>query len=199
MGIAAGDYTHNGLIDLYNTTFSDDYKPLYRNDGDGNFTDISYQAGIAESTIPFLGWGTAFFDYDNDGWLDLLTVNGHVYPEVDKQNWGTTFAQRAFLFHNNKGKLELVPPVEGTGLAKVEVGRGLAYGDLFNDGRMDVVINNLDSPPSLFRNVTKESNHWIAFKLIGAPALARASLARPATPSAPRSTSRRTASASART
>ena len=169
MGIAAGDYTHNGLVDLYNTTFSDDYKPLYRNDGDGNFTDISYQAGIAEPTIPFLSWGTSFFDYDNDGWLDLLTVNGHVYPEVDKQNWGTTFAQRAFLLRNNKGKFEFVPPVEGTGLAKVAVARGLAYGDLFNDGRVDVVINNLDSPPSLFRNVTKESNHWIAFKLVGGP------------------------------
>ncbi len=169
MGIAAGDYTHNGLIDLYNTTFSDDYKVLYRNDGDGNFTDISYQAGIAEPSIPFLSWGTSFFDYDNDGWLDLLTVNGHVYPEVDQQNWGTTFAQRPYLLHNNKGKFEFVPPVEGTGLAKVAVARGLAYGDLFNDGRVDVVINNLDSPPSLFRNVTRQSNHWIAFKLIGGP------------------------------
>jgi len=169
MGIAAGDYTHNGLIDLYNTTFSDDYKPLYRNDGDGNFTDISYQAGIAEPTIPFLSWGTSFFDYDNDGWLDLLTVNGHVYPEVDKQPWGTTFAQRAYLLHNNRGKFEFVPPVEGTGLAKVAVARGLAFGDLFNTGRVDVVINNLDSPPSLFRNVTKQSNHWIAFKLVGGP------------------------------
>ena len=145
MGIAAGDYTHNGLVDLYNTTFSDDYKPLYRNDGDANFTDVSYQSGIAEPTIPFLSWGTAFFDYDNDGWLDLLTVNGHVYPEVDQQSWGTTFAQRAFLLHNNKGKFDFVPAVEGTGLAKLAVARGLAYGDLFNDGRVDVVINNLDS------------------------------------------------------
>ena len=167
MGIAAGDYAHNGLIDLYNTTFSDDYKPLYRNDGDANFTDISYQAGIAEPTIPFLSWGTAFFDYDNDGWLDLLTVNGHVYPEVDQQSWGTTFAQRAFLMHNVKGKFEFVPPVEGTGLAKLAVARGLAYGDLFNDGRVDVVINNLDSAPSLFRNITDEHNHWIAFQLTG--------------------------------
>ncbi len=170
MGIAAGDFSHNGLIDLYNTTFSDDYKPLYRNDGDANFTDISYQAGIAEPTIPFLGWGTAFFDYDNDGWLDLLTVNGHVYPAVDKENWGTSFAQRAFLMRNNRGKFEFVPPVEGTGLAKVAVARGLAYGDLFNDGRVDVVINNMDSAPSLFRNVTEEHNHWIAFELTGGAA-----------------------------
>jgi hypothetical protein len=169
MGIAVGDYTHNSLADLYNTTFSDDYNPLYRNDGDANFTDVSYQAGIAEPTIPFLGWGTSFFDYDNDGWLDLLCVNGHVYPQVDKQNWGTSWAQRPLLFHNNAGKLQLVPAVEGTGLAEVNVSRGMAFGDLFNDGKVDVVINNLDSTPSLLRNVTKTSNHWIAFKLVGGP------------------------------
>ncbi len=169
MGIAVGDYTHNGLLDLYNTTFSDDYKPLYRNDGDGNFTDISYQAGIAEPTVPFLGWGTSFFDVDNDGWLDLFTVNGHVYRGVDGQNWGTTWAQRPLLFLNHKGKLTLAPAVEGTGLAKVATSRGMAFGDLFNDGKIDVVVNNMDSPPSLFRNVVDTTNHWIAFKLIGGP------------------------------
>src|SRR5882724_533162 len=173
MGIATGDYLHNGLIDIYHTTFSDDYNPLYRNDGDANFTEISYQAGIAEATIPFLGWGTAFFDYDNDGWLDLFLVNGHVYPSVDQQNWGTTWAQRALLFHNVQGKFRLVPPVEGTGLAKVAVARGMAYGDLFNDGKIDVVINNMDSSPSLFQNVTETSNHWIAFKLVGGPKIPR--------------------------
>src|SRR5579875_2794127 len=170
MGIAAGDLTHNGRIDLYNTTFSDDYKPLYRNDGDANFTDVAYQEGIAEVTIPFLGWGDAFFDYDNDGWLDLMFVNGHVYPQADKQNWGTTWAQRPLLFHNEGGKLKLMPAVEGTALAKVAPARGMAYGDLFNDGHMDVVVNNMDSPPSLFRNVVENGNHWIAFKLVGAPA-----------------------------
>ncbi len=169
MGIATGDITHNGLLDIYNTTFSDDYNPLYRNDGDANFTDIAYQEGIAEPTIPFLGWGTSFFDYDNDGWLDLFVVNGHVYPQVDKQNWGTTFAQRPLLFRNDKGKLKLVPAVEGSGLAKLATSRGMAYGDLFNDGHMDVVINNLDSTPSLFRNVVDNGNHWIAFQLVGAP------------------------------
>ncbi len=184
MGIAVGDYTHNGLLDLYNTTFSDDYNPLYRNDKDANFTDIAYETGIAEITIPFLGWGTSFFDYDNDGWLDLFVVNGHVYPAVDRQNWGTTWAQRPLLFHNQNGKLKLVPAVEGTGLAKVATARGMAYGDLFNEGRIDVVVNNMDAPPSLFRNVvgtpaastaqpagtpTPPSNHWIAFKLIGGP------------------------------
>jgi hypothetical protein len=83
MGIAVGDYRNNGLLDLYNTVFSDDYNPLYRNDGDANFTDVSYQLGIAEATIPFLGWGTGFLDYDNDGWKDIFAANGHVYPEVD--------------------------------------------------------------------------------------------------------------------
>ncbi len=170
MGIAAGDLMHRGTIDLYDTTFSDDYNPLYRNDGSGNFTDTAYQDRVAEPTIPFLGWGTAFFDYDNDGWLDLFMVNGHVYPQVDAQNWGTTWQQKPLLFHSEKGKLTLVPAVEGTGLAKLATSRGMAYGDLFNDGHIDVVVNNLDAPPSLFRNVVKNDNHWIAFKLVGTPA-----------------------------
>ena len=169
MGIAAGDLLHNGLIDVFNTTFSDDYKPLYRNDGGGNFTDVSYQFRIAEPTIPFLGWGTSFFDYDNDGWLDLMFVNGHVYPEVDRMDWGTSWKQRAVLFHNHEGKLDLVPAVEGSALAKLAVARGLAYGDLFNDGKIDAVINNLDGTPSLFRNVSGGANHWIGLKLVGGP------------------------------
>ena len=169
MGIATGDMLHNGLIDVFNTTFSDDYKPLYRNDGDGNFTDVSYQYKIAEPTVPFLGWGTSFFDYDNDGWLDLMFVNGHIFPQVDQQNWGTSLKQRAVLFHNNAGKLALMPAVEGSGLAKTAVARGMAYGDLFNDGKVSVVVNNLNSTPSLFRNVTESKNHWISLQLIGGP------------------------------
>ena len=169
MGIATGDLTHNGRIDIFNTTFSDDYKPLYRNDGDANFTDVSYQMGIAEPTVPFLGWGTSFFDYDNDGWLDLLEVDGHVYPQVDQQSWGTTWKQRPLLFHNVKGKLQIVPAVEGTGLAKLAVARGMAFGDLFNDGRIDAVINNLDGTPTLLRNVDANANHWIGLKLVGGP------------------------------
>ncbi len=167
MGIASGDAFHSGNVDLFNTTFSDDYKPFYRNDGDGNFTDISYQLGIAEPSIPFLGWGTAFFDYDNDGWLDLLEVNGHVYPEVDKAQWGTSFEQRPLLFHNVQGKFTIVAPVEGTSLAKIGAGRGMAYGDLFNDGKIDAVINNIDHTPSFLRNVTRDGNHWVELKLVG--------------------------------
>jgi hypothetical protein len=170
MGIAIGDYRNNGLLDLYNTVFSDDYNPLYRNEGDANFTDVSYRMGIAEVTIPFLGWGTGFLDYDNDGWKDLFVANGHVYPEVDNAGWGTSFAERPLLFHNLKGeKFEVIPPVKGTGLARLLKARGAAFGDLFNDGRIDVVINQLDEVPALLRNVCSEKNHWIGLKLIGGP------------------------------
>jgi enediyne biosynthesis protein E4 len=168
MGIAVGDYLNNGLLDLYNTVFSDDYNPLYRNQGGGNFTDVSYQTGIAEVTIPFLGWGTGFLDYDNDGWKDLLTANGHVYPGVDQSDWGTTFAERPLLFHNlRNGKFEAVPAVKGTGLAAVLTARGAAFGDLFNDGKIDVVINQLHNVPALLRNVNADKNHWVGLKLIG--------------------------------
>jgi hypothetical protein len=125
MGIAEGDLSHKGSVDLYISTFSDDYNPLYRNDGAGNFTDTTYQDGIAEPTIPFLGWGDGFFDYDNDGWLDIFVANGHVYPTVDSQSWGTTWAERPLLFHNKAGKLTLAPAVENTGLAKLASARGM--------------------------------------------------------------------------
>ena len=167
MGIASGDIFHNGKVDLFNTTFSDDYKPLYRNDGGANFTDISYQAGIAEPTVPFLGWGTAFLDYDNDGWLDLLEANGHVYPEVDHAQWGTSYKQRPLLFHSDAGKLKVVPAAEGSGLATLGVGRGIAIGDLFNDGKIDALINNMDGPPTLLRNVVSNRNHWVELRLVG--------------------------------
>ena len=170
MGVAVGDYQNNGLLDLYNTTFSDDYDVLYHNDGDANFTDISYQAGIAETTIPFLAWGDGFIDYDNDGWKDIFVANGHVYPSVDKNDWGTTFAERPLLFHNQMGKkFEPVPAVKGTGLAIVVPGRGAAFGDLFNDGKIDVVMNNMDSVPALLRNVNADQHHWVEMKLVGGP------------------------------
>jgi enediyne biosynthesis protein E4 len=168
MGIGYGDYQNNGLLDFYNTTFSDDYNPLYRNDGNANFTDVSYLMGIAEPTVPFLGWGTALMDYDNDGWKDIVMTNGHVYPAVDHANWGTSWAQRPLLFRNIEGKkFELMPAVEGTALAHLYVGRGLAVGDLFNDGKLDVVINVLDGHPALLRNVSSDTHHWIEFKLVG--------------------------------
>jgi hypothetical protein len=168
MGVAVGDYLNNGQLDLYNTVFSDDYNPLYRNDGGGNFTDVSYQAGIAEVTIPFLGWGTGFLDFDNDGWKDLFAANGHVYPDVDKSDWGTTFAQRPLLFRNRRnGKFDVVPAVKGTGLALLLTARGAAFGDLLNDGKIDVVINQLNKTPVLLRNVSSDQNHWVALNLVG--------------------------------
>jgi hypothetical protein len=169
MGIAAGDYENNGHLSLVNTTFSDDYNVLFQNDGKGFFTDVSYQAGIAESSIPFVSFADGFLDYDNDGWKDLLIINGHVYPEVDKHpEWGTSYAERPLLYHNLKnGKFDLVPAVEGTGLAVVSVGRGAAFGDIFNDGKIGVVINNMDGVPVLLRNVSADHHHWVELKLIG--------------------------------
>lgn len=170
MGIAAGDYLNNGRMDFAVTDFSDDYKVLYHNDGDGSFSDVSYEAGIAQPTIPFVGWGVGFIDYDNDGWLDLMMVNGHVYPEVDRHEWGTSFAERPLLFHSEQGKhFELVPAVEGSGLAVVTPGRGAAFGDLFNDGKIDVVLNPIDGPPVLLRNVNPDHHHWVELKLVGGP------------------------------
>jgi hypothetical protein len=170
MGISVGDYQNNGWLDIVATDFSDDYKVLFHNDGDANFTDISYHAGIAQEGIPFLGWAVGFMDYDNDGWKDIFMVNGHVYPQVDKYDWGTSFAERPLLFHNLNGqKFEYVPPVKGTGLADVIPGRGAAFGDLFNDGKIDVVISAIDNAPVLLRNVNPDTHHWVEMKLIGGP------------------------------
>ena len=172
MGIAAGDYENNGLIDFYITDFGDDYKVLFHNDGDTSFTDVSYKAGIAQTTIPFVGWGDGFLDYDNDGWLDLFEANGHVYPEVDQHDWGTTWAERPLLFHNvpdgpKDRRFEYIPAVKGTGLAEVIPARGAAFGDLFNDGKIDVIINPIDGPAVLLRNVNPDHHHWVELKLVG--------------------------------
>ena len=170
MGIAVGDYENNGMLDVFDTAFSDSYKPLYHNEGDANMTDVSYHMGLGEITVPFLSWGDAFLDYDNDGWKDLLMSDGHVYPQADKYNWGTSWKQRPMLFHNIQGKqFENVPAVEGTGLAVVIAGRGMAAGDLFNDGKLDAVINVMDGHPVLLRNVSPDKNHWIELKLVGGP------------------------------
>ena len=171
MGIAAGDYENNGHLSIVNTSFADDYDVLFQNDGTGYFTDVSYQAGLMVPTMPFVGFADGFLDYDNDGWKDLMIVDGHVYPEVDKHpEWGNSYAQRHLLFHNLKnGKFALVPAVEGTGLAVVSVGRGAAFGDIFNNGKMDVVINNMDGVPVLLRNVNADHHHWVELQLEGGP------------------------------
>jgi enediyne biosynthesis protein E4 len=168
MGIAVADYNRDGKVDFYITNFSDDYNTLYHNDGEANFTDVTSRAGVGNLTIPFLGWGTGFLDYDNDGLSDIFVANGHVYPGVDKQDWGTTWAQRPLLLRNLDGsKFQDVPAATGSGLADVLNARGAAFGDLFNDGHIDVVLNNIDSTPTLLRNVLKNSNHWLTLKLVG--------------------------------
>jgi len=170
MGIGAGDYDRDGKVDLFITTFSDDYKTLYHNDGEGNFTDVTFKAGVGSATIPFLSWGAGFLDFDNDGLLDIFIVNGHVYPIADKSDWGTTWAQRPLLFRNmDSKKFQEVPAATGSGLAAVVSGRGAAFGDLFNDGHINVVINNIDATPTLLRNVVQNTNHWLTLKLTGGP------------------------------
>jgi len=170
MGIAVGDYNRDGRVDFEITNFSDDYDTIYRNDGEASFSDVTVHAGVGTLTIPFLGWGTGFLDYDNDGRLDIFVANGHVYPQVDEMDWGTTYRQRPLLFRNVNGdKFEEVPAASGSGLAVIVPARGAAFGDLFNDGHIDVVLNNMDSQPTLLRNVVKNSNHWVTFKLIGGP------------------------------
>jgi enediyne biosynthesis protein E4 len=181
MGLAVGDYDNDGRVDFYVTNFSDDSNTLRRNDGEGTFTDVTFPAGHGEPTIPFLGWGASFLDFDNDGWKDILVANGHVYPAVDNYQWGTTWAQQPLLFRNvqnpraAKGDsrerfFERVGAAPGTALASAYPARGLAVADFDADGRPDAVLNNCDAPPALLRNVAATQNHWLGLRLVGDPA-----------------------------
>ncbi|MEN3339393.1 MAG: enediyne biosynthesis protein, partial [Acidobacteriota bacterium] len=133
--------------------------------------DVSFRAGIAQPSVPFLGWGTSFLDYDNDGWLDLLVVNGHVYPAVDRMDWNTSYAQRALLFRNLGGaRFEEIAGAAGAGLTTPRSSRGLAIADFDGDGGLDAVVNNIDSAPVLAHNDGPGRGHWIALRLRGDPA-----------------------------
>jgi hypothetical protein len=167
MGSTIADFNGDGKLDIFRTNFSDDTSTLYRNNGNGTFDDVTFAAGLGLHT-QYLGWGTMFFDFDNDGWPDLLLVNGHVYPEVDKQHLGSNFQEPKILYHNNgNGTFTDISADSGSGITTATSARGLAVGDLWNDGRPSAVISNMNAPPSVLVNQVKSANHWIAFRTIG--------------------------------
>jgi hypothetical protein len=171
MGMAVGDYDRDGRADFFFTTFSGDNYTLHRNRGNLDFSDATLAAGIAAITMPFLGWGTAFVDYDNDGRLDILAVNGHIFPQADPSSWGTSYQQRPLLLRNRGSGFADVSGSQGPGFAQPRSSRGAAVGDLFNTGASDIVINNLDGTPSVLQNRgAGPANHWITLKLVGDPA-----------------------------
>lgn len=167
MGSTSADYDGDGKLDLFKTNFSDDTSTLYRNNGDGTYTDMTFAAGLGINTAA-LGWGTMFADVDNDGWPDLLVVNGHVYPEVDSANLGSFYREPRFFYHNlGNGKFRDMSKDSGPGLADPRSSRGLAIADLFNDGRIEAVVNNLSDRPMLLVNFARNSNHWLGLRLTG--------------------------------
>jgi hypothetical protein len=163
MGVTVGDYDHDGKFDLFVTNFADEYNTLYHNDGANSFTDLSYAAKVAAVSLPHVGWGTKFFDYDNDGWVDLFVANGHVYPQLPG------YRQPKLLHRNNgDGTFTEVSAQFGTLLTENRASRGVAFGDLDNDGDVDLVISDLDGQPQLLRNDGGNSQNSILIKTVGA-------------------------------
>jgi enediyne biosynthesis protein E4 len=167
MGSTVADFNGDGHPDIFKTNFSDDTSTLYRNNGDGTFDDVTYAAGLGLQT-KYLGWGTMFFDFDNDGWPDLLLANGHVYPEVSRQHLGSDYEEPRLLYHNmGDGKFVNISDVSGPGISAKSSSRGLAVGDLWNDGQISAVVSNMNARPSLLVNQVRSTNHWIGIHTIG--------------------------------
>ena len=168
MGVAVGDYDHSGGWSILVTNFSDEYNALYRHDKGFQFTDVSFASQTAKASIPLVGWGTHFFDYDNDGWLDLVVVNGHVYPQVERVGLSTRYAQRKLLYRNNRnGTFTEAAATAGPALTEASVSRGSASGDLDNDGDQDLVINNLDGAPTVLRNDGGNTHNFLVVGVEG--------------------------------
>jgi hypothetical protein len=166
MGADAADYDGDGWLDIIKTNFSDQTATLYRNNQDGTFTDVTYEAGLGGNT-QFLGWGTLFVDVDNDGWPDLFMANGHVYPELDRNAMGSTFRERKLLYWNrHDGKFKDISLDAGPGITKPFNSHGVAAADFDNDGMVELLVNNSHDPPSLLKNYGKHGN-WILVKLVG--------------------------------
>lgn len=169
MGVAVGDYLHTGRFSIFVTNFDGEYNILYRNEGDHNFTDVSFAAKVAQVSRPYVGWGTGFFDLDNDTWLDLFVANGHVYPQVGEFLSGSKYKQ-AKLLHINQGDGTFCDAAKlaGTAIQEPRASRGAAFGDLDNDGHIDVVVGDLDGPPMILRNEGDKGNNWITIELAAA-------------------------------
>ena len=167
MGSTAADYDGDGHIDLFKTNFSDDTSTLYHANGDSTYTDVTFAAGLGINADA-LGWGAVFADVDNDGWPDLLVANGHVYPEVDEAKLGATYREPRFLYWNlGDGKFKDVSKSSGPGLTEPFPARGLAVADLWNDGRLEAIVNNLSEQPLLLVNEAANRNHWVALRFVG--------------------------------
>jgi enediyne biosynthesis protein E4 len=168
MGVALGDYMHTGRLSIAISHFSEEYATLYRNDGGMNFTDVSYPSGIARATTPYVGWGDAFIDLNNSGWLDFILVNGHVYPQVGASGTGTVYREPKLVYANqHDGTFHDVSKMSGPAVQIPQVSRGLAVGDLFNDGHLEIVIENLEGSPMILRADADAQNHWISLELHG--------------------------------
>jgi hypothetical protein len=167
MGVAAGDYDRNGTIDLFKTNFAGDTSTLYANDGKGLCEDRTFAAGIGLNTR-WLGWGVGFLDLDNDGWLDLFLVNGHVYPEVERLKTEGAYKQRKVVYRNlGNGRFEDITARLGAPVTTPAAGRGAAFADVDNDGDIDVIVNNMHAPPDVFRLDLRSEAHWTTLKLVG--------------------------------